>query len=273
MALADPSPRRRWQAADALRAAPEAPRTIRALVQALGDPEPIVRWEAGQSLVAIDTDQAVQALVDALSDPQPTRRAAAAEALGWSRWPEAESWLLPCLADPDPGVRVAVALALGRVGTIETVNVMIQRLAAEESPGVRWAMLRALGMIGNPAAVSAISERLRDPQELLPVKQNAIWALCEIGWHEEVIEHLLAVLEDLPAQAQVTAVEGLANMAERAVRSGEAPPASLEHVQQALERIAYHDDVAAEELARAAAAQALDRIRAIGREKRLWRKR
>ena len=270
-ALADLQPRRRWEAAAALRDRSLAGQAIAALAQALADPEPFVRWEAGQSLIALGSEEALQALSESLHDPLPRRRAAAAEALGQPGWVQVLSLLTATLADHDPGVRVAAALAIGRIGHPHGVPPLVARLGQEPSAGVRWAIVRALGMIGDPMAAAPLRQCVASLQELVPVRRSAAWALGQLGWDVEVIEALLVALGDPDPQVRWHACLGLGNVIQAALRAGQANHELVDRAREILGQLWKDGADAGFGLVGEAAAQALAQINTALRGRRRMR--
>ncbi|MCC6904345.1 MAG: HEAT repeat domain-containing protein [Anaerolineae bacterium] len=75
--------------------------------------------------------------------------------------------------------RQEAAYRLGRSGETAAVAPLAQALATEKDIYVRMAAATALGKVGNAQAVPALIAALTDPYYL--VRQNAMWALGEIG--------------------------------------------------------------------------------------------
>lgn len=272
-ALADSQPRRRWEAAAALRDPSLAGQAVAALAQALADPEPFVRWEAGQSLIALGSEEALQALGESLRDPTPRRRAAAAEALGQPGWAQVLPLLVTTLVDRDPGVRVAAALAIGRIGHPHGIPHLAACLEREPSAGVRWAIVRALGMIGDPAGVVPLRQCLASPWEPAPVRRSAAWALGRFGWEATAVEGLLAALGDPDPQVRWHACQGLGNAIQAALQAGQADHELVDHAREALSQLWRDGADAGFGLVSEAAAQALAQINAALRGQRSRRSR
>ncbi|MCS7220976.1 MAG: HEAT repeat domain-containing protein [Anaerolineae bacterium] len=270
-ALADTRPRRRWEAAAALRDQSLAEQAIIALTQALADPEPFVRWEAGQSLIALGTEEAIQALSESLRDPSPRRRAAAAEALGQPGWVQVLPLLTAVLVDRDPGVRVAAALAIGRIGHPLGIPHLAACLEREPSAGVRWVIARALGMIGDPAAVSPLRQCLAALWEPAPVRRSAAWALGQLGWDAGAVEGLLAALSDPDPQVRWHACLGIGNVIQAALRARQADHELVARAREALSQLWKDGADAGFGLVGEAAVQALTQINAALRSRRLIR--
>ncbi len=268
VALSDPHPRRRWEAASVLGQHPMPTRAAEALVRALGDPEPFVRWQAGRSLLDLPEHEALRALRDALNDASPVRRAAAAEALGEAPWRQALPLLVEALSDQDAGVRVAAALSLGRIGRVEVIEPLATRMEQEPSPGVRWALVRALGMVGVPAGAEPLQQCLTRDGEEAPVRRSAAWALGQLSWDPAVVDGLLTALDDPDPQVRWHACLGLGNIAQTALRSRNTDRELLERVQEALARRREDGADAGQGLVGEAASQALAQIHA-----GLWRRR
>ncbi len=262
VALADPEPRRRWEAANALQDSDTPERAVPALVQALGDPEPFVRWQAGQSLIALHTPEALDGLAQALRDDSPQRRAAAAEALGQATWPEVISLLTDALTDADPGVRVAAAISLGRLKDPASVPHLTTRLTYEASPGVRWAIIRALGMIGDASCAAAIRTCLAQRNESPSVRRSAAWALGQLGWDTVVAEGLLNALEDPDPQVRWYACQGFRRILRSVSRAEPEERALLSRIRAALRAQSEDQTHAGVGVVGEAASQALAQLNA-----------
>jgi len=267
-ALADPQPRRRWEAALALQLTDAPERAVDALVQALGDPVPFVRWQAGRSLVTLPREEALRGIRSALQDELPLRRAAAAEALGETTWEEALPLLVDALSDGDAGVRVAAALSLGRLRRPEAVEYLVAYMESEPSPGVRWAIARALGMIGAPEAAEMLQQCLSRQDEETQVRRSAAWALGQLGWDVTAVTGLLAALDDPDPQIRWYACLGLGRAAQALSHPDSADRELLNQVRNALVQRQEDDADAGEGIVGEAAAQALAQIRASTRRLR-----
>ncbi len=260
LALSDAQPRRRWEAAAALRDTPELEHAIPALAQALNDTEPFVRWQAGQSLIMIASNEAWEALSAALRSPSPLPRAAAAEALGQSGWPQVIPLLTEALTDQDAGVRVAAALALGCLRRAEGAPYLAAALQTETSPGVRWAITRALGLVGVPLGAEALHTCLTNQWEETPVRRSAVWAAGRMGWEMAAMAALLAALEDGDAQVRWQACLGLGHVTQATLRAGSVDRAAVDQIREALGRLRGDSANAGSESVGEAAERALAQI-------------
>ena len=124
---------------------------VDALIQALKDKESLVREYSALALGEIGSEQAVEPLIQALNDERVRREAV--EALGRIGSEQAIDVLIQALNNPNRFFRrwTAEALgkteALGKIGSKQAVDALIQALKDEDGD-VRWNAAKALEKIG-----------------------------------------------------------------------------------------------------------------------------
>lgn len=221
-ALADPDPRVRLFAAEALAAMPGAPpaETVAALVETLGDPDWRVVVEAAKGLDGVDDEAARSALVaivgagDAPGHPSPHARAAAAASLGAEgAGPEVVDALVSALADPSDSVRGAAADGLAVVlPPAEALARYRAVLAIEGAAGpskyLRSRLARAAAALPDGAGHPLVVTLLDDPD--LAVRTAALAAL---GGFPDRAEEADPWLEDALATREVALREAAATSA------------------------------------------------------------
>jgi HEAT repeat protein/phage terminase Nu1 subunit (DNA packaging protein) len=125
---------------------------VEALISALKDKDSRLRGGAARALGKIGTLQAVEALIKVLDDKDINARWSAALALGKIGSPEAVEALIKALNDEDINVtnsnfRNSVAFSLGEIGSSDVIEALIKALNDKVSQ-VRSTSARALGKIG-----------------------------------------------------------------------------------------------------------------------------
>ena len=134
-AAADPDPRVRAVAVDALAEQPAQDASVAALVGALDDSDPWVRRHAADALGTLGSPTAADGLARRLADPEAFVRHNAATAL-MKLGPSAAAAvpaLIPALRDPDRYTRAMAGLALRRIGGPEATEALLDTLLTE-----RW---------------------------------------------------------------------------------------------------------------------------------------
>jgi len=136
------------------------------LIEALGDrSEHLRRVHAVESLGSAGDPRAVAALVDTLRDEHPDIRRLSAQALREIGSIRSVDPLVDRLQDPEETwkTRMLAAEALGRIGTSSAIEGLVARLLdPSEDPQARIAVAHILGRARNPAAENALRECLRD---------------------------------------------------------------------------------------------------------------
>ena len=103
----------------------------------------------------------------------------AAEALGELRSEQAVTELLRLFDASDSDVRSAAARALGKIGSIESVDRLLDVAEHDKEWAVRTWAIAALGSIGDPAAAPRLVPLLDDANP--DVRASAALALGQIG--------------------------------------------------------------------------------------------
>ncbi len=93
-----------------------SPAATGALLVALADPVPTPRWQAAMGALEVMGEPAVGLLVEMVDSRDAYARSRAAEALGWIGSPSATGPLVDALEDEDATVRGQAAWALGEIG-------------------------------------------------------------------------------------------------------------------------------------------------------------
>jgi HEAT repeat protein len=136
------------------------------LIEALGDrSEHLRRVHAVESLGSAGDPRAVNALVDALRDNHPDIRRLSARALREIGSIRSVDPLVDRLQDPEETwkTRMLAAEALGRIGTSSAIEGLVARLRdPAEDPQARIAIANILGRTRSPAAEKALRECLQD---------------------------------------------------------------------------------------------------------------
>ncbi|MDD1656909.1 MAG: HEAT repeat domain-containing protein [Methanomicrobiales archaeon] len=111
-------------------------------------------------------------LIAALGDrTEHLRRVHAAEVLGSASDPRAVTALVNALRDEHPDIRRLSARALREIGSIRSVEPLIDRMSdPEEKWKTRICAAEALGRIGTSSAIDGLVARLRDPSENLETR-------------------------------------------------------------------------------------------------------
>jgi len=128
--------------------------------------EHLGRVHAAQVLASANDPRAVGALVKALGDEHPDIRRLSARALREIGSIRSVEPLIERLSDPEETwkTRICAAEALGRIGTTSAVEGLVARLQdPSENPEARIAIATILGRTRSPAAQEALRECLRDP--------------------------------------------------------------------------------------------------------------
>jgi len=122
--------------------------------------------------------------------------------------------LIQDLADQNVSVKVNAVKALVEIGE-PAVESLIQSLE-DDNPEVRENAAHTLGKIGDERAVGPLIKIMNDPNENLPARENAIFALGEIG--KPAVESLIQAMEDENPQIRARTAEALSKIGdERAI--------------------------------------------------------
>jgi hypothetical protein len=118
------------------------------------------------------------------------------------------------LADQNVSVKVNAVKALVEIGE-SAVEPLIQALE-NDNPKIRENAAHTLGKIGDERAVGPLVKIMNDPNEILPPRENAIFALGEIG--RLAVEPLIQAMENESPQIRARAAEALGKIGdERAI--------------------------------------------------------
>jgi HEAT repeat protein len=146
--LADPSPRVRMEALDAVRDSRDR-EAIPAVAALLGDGEAMVRRESIEALAALGARESAPAIAALLNDGDPRVRERAADALGPLKAPEAIDALVAALRDPSGDVRGEAIASLGEIGARGTAPAL--RAMYDAGAGVHHMRLaNSLRALGDP---------------------------------------------------------------------------------------------------------------------------
>lgn len=141
-------------AARALGAA--GPSAVLPLLGHLDDSDVRVRREVALALARLRDARAVVPLVSKIQDDRPAVRAAVARALGELGDKRAVGALVLALRDDDEGARIAALGALGRLADPASVPGIVAALDERASTGVTAAAYEALARIGSPESLNVL---------------------------------------------------------------------------------------------------------------------
>ncbi len=123
----------------------------------LSHPDPAIRRLAVAALAATEDRGAASALEAVLAGDESSRvRAEAAEALGFREGSLAA--LIAAAPEADAVLAEAIATALGRLGSAESVRLLMEWAGSHADGLVREAAVAALGAIGDPTALPLLLE-------------------------------------------------------------------------------------------------------------------
>lgn len=160
--------------------------------------------QASHALAEIG-DQATNALILALNDPKPRVRRLAAKALGQIGSISSVEFLVQLLSDPDRGVRATAAIALGNYRHPMAVQKIID-LYPGASVEARTSMIYALADINDILAVPFLIKQAKDPSA--SVRAAVMLALGKLG-DARAIPALLSGLNDTDEMTRVNAAYSL----------------------------------------------------------------
>ena len=122
--------------------------------------------------------------------------------------------LIQDLADQNVSVKVNAVKTLVEIGE-PAVEPLIHSLESSD-PKIRENAAQALGRIGDERAVEPLVKVMNNPNEILPPRENAIFALGEIG--KPAVESLIQAMENENPQIRARAAEALSKIGdERAI--------------------------------------------------------
>lgn len=135
-----------------------------ALVKALADPSPRVRRQAAQALAKIGDTTAGEALLQHLRRHPDLADEETLEALGGLHHPESVHLLVQYLTDHRAYMRLAAARTLGRLGDAQALAPLMNALADRDDPDLRRTALRSLRLLGRAECAPAVEAALFDPE-------------------------------------------------------------------------------------------------------------
>lgn len=215
-------------------------RALDRVVEALSDSNPNVRSAAVRALGESSNERAVPHLMTLLRDESSALRAQAATSLARLGHVALPS-LVPALKDSRPSVRQLAAAALGDIGSKDAVAPLIDLISTDQS-GARPEAVEALGKIGDAAAIAPILSILRAGS--VAVRKRAIGALSRFR-DPRAIDALADALLDHSEEVRQSAAVGLGEIGD----------------ERAIARLEGMADKDASAEVRAAAVQAIERIR------------
>lgn len=202
------------RAALELRLRESEPRLARSIaIERSNDPEPALRLRALQTLVKLDTANALDVALKTAADPSPLLRAFAARVLASLSEPRAQQMLQALLDDSAEDVRVAVLKSL-KPGTLTAASISISSLLsrgsfrphmATASANEAVALLRCLHVLDKTWAWTASNRELLIPllDTLLRSASGEDLAtaihLTAASGARELVPRLVAVLVDAEA--------------------------------------------------------------------------
>jgi HEAT repeat protein len=156
-----------------------SPGAVLSLLGHLDDSDAGVRREVVLALARLRDPRAVVPLVSKIQDDRPLVRAAVARALGELGDPRAAGALVLALRDEDEPARIAALGALGRLADPSSVPGIVAVLDTRPSTGVTAAALEALARIGSPQSLNVLVSQLAGsrPEEVSPARS----ALALVG--------------------------------------------------------------------------------------------
>jgi HEAT repeat protein len=194
-------------------------RCIEPLARALADPEPRVRAAAAEALVLLAErahehgDPPVAALAavvrrlrDAARDPDPSVRRAILEVLALSDAPAAAPEFLAALSDENPGVRIEAVRGLWR-GAGPEAGLAVSRMLDDCDSLVRYYAVLAVDELDPPGAAEALVARLDDTRAEVAAEaafclaergdRRGLEVLCRTLWHRDLGLEAARLLGDL----------------------------------------------------------------------------
>ena len=189
---------------------------VEPLTKALKDPDRDVRRNAALALAeSTVSDRAVEPLIKALQDPEGGVRCNAAVALGSTDSNKAVEPLIKALKDQDGKVRCYAALALGSVGSNQALaSPALESLLREMTEGENTgssseyltAVLTGLGKIGSTQAVEAIIAAMKEQDQDIVVRKEAVEVLHKID-SAEAFNAIIMALEDQNSEIRISAAK------------------------------------------------------------------
>lgn len=119
------------------------------LAEALADPSPRVRREAAEALSRLGTVEASRALSQFIKDQPDLVEEETLVALGFAPGPDAAQILIGFLKDPSPILRRAAAKALGRINDPASIDHLNEAARQPDDLDLRRAAIQALRIMGS----------------------------------------------------------------------------------------------------------------------------
>src|SRR5579863_7819912 len=160
----------------------------------------------------------ISQLIGLLSDPNPLVRREGARALGVLRRPAAGRALQRLLQqDSDPEVRAQAALSLKEQGVEAPLHALEKEYSerlSDLTEEKRVGILRGLVRLNGPHAVAALRKILKQPQEELSLRLEAVNGLSALK-DRSLFGELLTLLRSRSQGERVVAVSGLGLIGDR----------------------------------------------------------
>jgi HEAT repeat protein len=158
-ALGAASPHMRAHAAYALGEIAD-PRAVEALENALGDSDKHVRRSAASALAGVRSPRAVDIVVRLIAGGDRDLAYGAALWLGRDHGhPAASPGIIQMFDEmPDAARRGELVKALGKIGTVDAISFIAERLLTEPSPYVRMEMASVVARSDDPAVAAALDD-------------------------------------------------------------------------------------------------------------------
>lgn len=180
-----------------------------------GDDEWRVRASSGRAIGRLAARDAVPDLVRALRDPVVDVRVVAAAALWRLPDPAAVQPLLELLRDQEASARQWAVLALGVIRDRRATRPLVTLLADPERD-VRLDTIRSLGRLRDPTAVQPLEAFVRDRDQEMDERLEAINGLSAIDGPEKV-DALVRLLRFNDAQVRRRAAQALGRVGDALV--------------------------------------------------------
>jgi HEAT repeat protein len=177
-------------------------------------PDLDVRIKAARSLVKIGTDEALELLATAMNDEDETFRARLVKVVGRFDHPLAREILLKGFSDPDCYVRKSAVEAVPSIDQADIIKALVQCLSDEEI-NVRESAVIALEK-GRDAdtVIDVLSAALNDSH--WNVRRESVEVIARVGG-QRAVEPLRKMLKDKDPEVRLTALVGLADLADEGV--------------------------------------------------------
>lgn len=162
---------------------------VKTLVKTIKGPDPDKARTAAMALMVLPQRHTIPPLVKLLKNKHPQVKQDAAWALGFCGNEDIAVYIQSLLSDKNPEVRREAVLALGRLGSMQSVPVLIETLKTETNRGVKYDIARTLGILKDPGSAFPLLTILTNEKDWY-VKSAAVEALSHIYTDKAV--HVLA---------------------------------------------------------------------------------